>query len=202
MTAATPIRILALALALLAITTGAQARTTWFGPQLALPLQARDIGDSQVGISVGLTATDMHRPHVGSGLDLAWHYWPASPGYKAAYDRVLRNRFFRVIDGSEWAMSAVQASGHVKVVAPIGDRYTPWLKAGFGVYRVDSRATGLPGTRITFAPGWYGSTGFDFATGAGTAFGLDASFHQVWMDDFYGRDFTAFTAGTHVLFGR
>jgi len=195
------LRALTAALALLALATCAQASTAWFGPQVSYPLPARDVGDSEPGGSFGVTATEMHRPHVGAGLDVAWHYWPVSPEYKADYDRRLRNRYNRVIDGSEWAISAFQVTGHVKVVAPIGGRFTPWVKAGLGLYRVDTRVTGLPGTRITLDPGWYGSAGFDLATGPGAVIGLHATMHQVWMDDFYGRDFTAITAGTHVLFG-
>lgn len=202
MSAATPFRSLAFTLALLAIATCAQARTTWFGPQFSIPLPTRDAGDSEPGGSFGVTATDMHRAHAGSGIDFVYHYWPVSPEYKADYDRFLSDRRGRVIDGSEWAISAFQLSGHVKLVAPLGARFTPWIKAGIGIYRVDSRLTGLSGTRITLDPGLYGSVGFDFAPAAGTAIGLDATLHQVRTADFYGRDFAVLTAGMHVLFGR
>lgn len=202
MSAPMPARILALTLALLAAATGARAGTTWFGPQLSVPFAALDAGNGELGCDVGVSATEMHRAHAGAGVDFVYHYWPVSPKFKADYDRQLAGRSNRVIDGSEWAISAFQVSGHVKLVAPLGDRHAHWIKTGIGLYRVDRRLTGLSGTRLTLAPGWYTSAGLDFVTGTGTALGVHATFQQVWESDFFGRDFRAFSAGTHLLFGR
>jgi hypothetical protein len=215
------LRSLALTLAYLAVATGAEARNTWFGAQLAFPVPARDIGDTPPGIDAGVTFDVMTKPYVGFGVDLIYHYWPASPEYKAAFDRYLRRTRFWVIDGTTWAFSAFQTTAHVKLVAPLNGRCRPWVQAGAGVYRLDRHLTepnmdGVYAGIVGAGPingeavlGWYGSVGFDFRTSSNLVLGLDASYHRVqseeesiqWVRDADIPDFTAFTVGTHIQFG-
>jgi hypothetical protein len=216
------LRILALTLACLAFATGAEAEGIWFGPQLSFPVPARDIGDTALGIDAGVTFNVMTKSHVGFGVDLAYHYWPTSPEYKAAFDRYLRSTRFEVIDAATWAFSAFQATAHVKLVAPLRGRCSPWAQAGMGLYRLNrhltepnwdgvyARVLGTDPVNIEVAPGWYGSVGFDFRTCSNLVLGLDVNYHRVWSDDdsvmWLGKadipNFSAFTVGTHILFGR
>ena len=208
------LRILALTFAGLAIATGAGAASTWFGPELAFPVVARDVGDSQLGIDAGVTVHSMRGSYVGIGADLVYHYWPASPGYKAAFDRYLERRRFQVIDSPTWAFSAVQLTAHVKLVAPEIRRHSPWVKLGAGIYRLDRNLAGPNWDRvyayvvggnqsnIQAVLGWYGSVGFDFRTGSNMALGLRTDYHSVRSENEDAPSFSAFTVGTHILFGR
>ena len=51
-------------------------------------------------------------------------------------------------------------------------------------------------------PGWFGSVGFDFQRGSGTAVGVQADYHYLWPERAEAPSFSAVTLGTHVLFGR
>ena len=207
------LKILALTLTCIVLATGTEAKSTWIGPKLAFPVPARDIGDAQLGIDAGVTINDMKSPRVGVGLDLIYHYWPASPAYKAAFDRYLRNLRYQVIDSETWAFSALQATAHLKLVAPIIDQHGPWVEVGAGMYFVDRNIAepnwdGSPvsvvsrgGSGITPVPGWYGSVGFDFHASSGVALGLNANYHHVWSEYKEVPNFSALTLGTHILFG-
>ena len=205
--------ILALTFACLAMASGAEARDGWLGVQLAFPVPARDIGDTQLGIDVGVTFNQMQNPYVGFGLDVAYHYWPASPDYKAAFDRYLRNTRFEVIDASTWAFSALQVTTHLRVWAPMLAPRGPWVQVGGGMYRVNRNLAGsnrdgvyayvIGGpSNIQVVPGGYASVGYDFPVGSRWLVGFDANCHHVWSEHEGMRNFTAFTAGTHILFGK
>jgi opacity protein-like surface antigen len=205
---------LAIVLACLTIATGAEAGSTWFGPQLAFPVPARDIGNDQLGIDAGVVLNHTESSYISVGLDFVYHYWPASPDYKAAFDRYLRNTRYQVIDGSTWALSAFQGTAHVKLVAPLSERFSPWVQAGAGMYRLNRNLAGpnwdgspvivrgLGLGDILLEPGWCGSVGVDFQTRSDLTLGLDATYHHLWSDDSKElRDFSALTVGTHILFG-
>ena len=211
--ATSPLRILSLTLVCLAIACSAKAKNVWFGPQLSFPVPAGDIGDAPLGIDAGVTLNNMKSSHGGVGVDLIFHYWPASPEYKAAFDRYLRDTRFQVIDDSIWAFSAIQFTAHVKLVAPMSDRRGAWVQIGAGVYRLNRnladpnwdnsvvRLLGPPPSNIALVPGWYTSVGFDFQTGSNTALGLEADYHRLTSEHTRIPGFSAFTVGTHILFG-
>lgn len=216
-----PIRILMLTAACLAFAARAEAGTTWVGAQLQFPVPASDIGDRQLGVGAGVTLTKMTNTHVGFGADLIYHYWPASTGYESAFDHYLRSTRLEALQGSAWAFTAFQVTGHVKLVAPLGQRYAPWVQIGAGGYRLnlnlDEQRPGGTYTwveggssNISVAFGGYGALGLDFHASAPLVVGLDATFHYVWsgqkstwgwggVNDLL--DFSALTVGAHVLFG-
>jgi len=215
-----PSRILIATLECLAFVAPAEAGTTWVGAQLHFPVPARDIGDTQLGVDAGVTLTHMQNAYVGVGADLIYHYWPASAGYTAAFDRYLRSTRFEALDGSTWAFTAFQVTGHVKLVPPAGQRYAPWVQVGAGAYRLnfnldeqrpaDTYAWVVgPGLdNISVVPGGYGGVGLDVHVSSAVVLGVDATFHYLRTRDKmngYGvndlPDFSAFTVGTHVLFG-
>ena len=204
--------VLAVACACLAIAVRAEAKDTWFGAQVAFPTPAGDIGDSQLGIDVGVTLDHLNSPYAGVGLDVIYHYWPASAEYQAAFDRYLRKWRVQSIDSPTWAFSALQFTAHVKLVAPMAERHGPWFQLGGGVYRLNRNIAepnwdnafviyvGRAGN-IAHVPGWYASAGYDFPTRTNMVVGIDASFHRLSPEEKDVPEFSAFTIGTHVLFG-
>jgi hypothetical protein len=214
------IRTLMLAFACLTFAAPSKAGTTLLGAQLQFPVPARDIGDTQLGVGAGVTLTKMKNEHVGIGANLIYHYWPASAGYEAAFDRYLRSARFEALDGSTLAFTALQLTGHVKLVAPASRRYAPWVQVGAGAYRLNRNleeqrpegtyawVTGPGSGNISIVPGWYGGVGLDFHVCSPVVLGLDATFHYLrsreksWSRVNDLPDFSAFTVGTHVLFGR
>jgi hypothetical protein len=214
-----PIRIFIATLACLAFAAPSMAGTTWVGAQLHFPVPARDIGDSQLGMGAGVTLTQMKHANVGVGADLIYHYWPASAGYTAALDRHLRSTRFQTLEGSTWAFMTLQVTGHVKLVAPAGRRYAPWLQVGAGAYRLDLNLDEQrpadtyawvvgPGLgNISVVPGGYGGAGLDVHVSPAVVLGLDATYHYVrardksWSGVNDLPDFSAFTIGAHVRFG-
>ncbi len=212
------IRSLSLALAFVAFATTAEAGTTWLGSQLEFPLPGRGVGDTQLGVDAGVTFTHMKNPHAGIGLDVIYHYWPASAGYQAAFDHHLRTTRVETLGNSPWAFHALQVTAHLKVAAPFRERYVPWAQVGGGAYHLDRNlhetrpagtfayVLGSPEINL-LAPGWYGALGLDIHTSPHVALGLDATFHYVWSVDHDWSEkndmpgFSAFTLGTHVLFG-
>ncbi len=217
------IRSVMLALACLGFAAPSDAGSTRLGAQLHFPMPTCDIGDTQLGVDAGVTLTHMENSQVGVGLDLIHHYWPASSSYEAAFDRYLRTSRMEALVGSGWALSALQMTAHVKLVAPTGERYSPWVKVGAGVYRLDlnldpRRPEGTyawlegPGLgNIRAVAGGYGQVGLDFHASSPVVLGVDATLHYVQSGKrstfgFDGKndmqDFTAFTVGMHALFGR
>ncbi len=217
-----PLGRLLLAVAILASAAPAEGGATWAGAQMQFPVPTLDIGDTQLGADAGVTVTHMENAHFGVGADLVYHYWPASSGYEAAFDRYLRTRRMEALEGSEWALSAFQLTGHVKLVAPAGEHFAPWMQVGAGVYRLnlnlDQRkpegtyawVEGAGSGNIRVVAGGYGGVGLDFHVSSPVVLGVDATFHYVrsrqtgtwgWggMSDM--PDFTAFTVGVHALFG-
>lgn len=213
--------IVVLTCACLAVAAGAEAQDVWIGPQLGFPVPARDVGSHELGVGTGVTVTLMNNSYVGYGVDVLYHHWPASPGYKAAFDDFLRRTRFEVLDSETWAMSAFQYTAHMKLVVPLTRRLSPWGQLGAGLYRVDRRlqdasregvyawVVGTNPLKTWVGPGWYGSVGLDFRAAPRIALGFDASYHHVWSEgEGYGwaksvraPDFSVFTAGTHILFG-
>ena len=197
----------------LAIARNALAGDFSFGPMVAFPVPGNDVGDSQLGIDAGATVNMMKNQYVGLGLEVVYHYWPTSPEYKTDFDRYLSSNWYQVIDGSTWAFSALQMTGHLKLMAPVLERPRPWVQIGGGLYRID-RNLGEPdwsdspviaigsGLRYAVVPGWYGSVGFDYPAGSNIAIGLDATYHQIESENKTIPTFSAFTLGTHILFGR
>ncbi len=211
------------ALACLGLAAPASAGTTWVGAQLHFPVPARDIGNTQLGVDAGATFTHMYGEHFGVGVDFAYHYWPASAGYTAAFDRYLRSTRLEALEGSTWAFTALQYTGHVKLVAPEIRGCTPWAQVGAGTYRLnlnidESRPNGTyawfttPFPAIAGVGGGYGSVGLDVHLARRVLLGVDGTFHHVWSrreaeaifiwapaSDL--PDFSAFTLGTHVMIG-
>lgn len=214
------LRILMLTLACVAFAAVADAGPLWLGPQLHFPLPGHAVGDAQLGVDAGVTLTKMKNARFGVGADLLYHYWPASEDYKSAYDRHLMQARFETIAGTAWALSAFQATGHVKLVPWPEARLAPWIQTGAGVYRIGhnlvearppdtySFAVGPNRENVNIEPGVYGSVGFDFRSCSRIALGLDASYHYLQStsrNPSSGKidvpDFSAFTIGAHVLFG-
>ena len=83
---------LALTVAYLFEATGARAEGLEFGPTIAMPVPAGDIGDKELGIQAGVTATTMKNSAFGIGLDFGYHYWPVSGEYKSGFDQHLRGK--------------------------------------------------------------------------------------------------------------
>lgn len=217
-----PRGILTLALACLFYAAPTEAGTMWLGAQLSFPVPARDIGDSQLGMGAGVTITSMQSAYVGIGADLAYHYWPASPGYEAAFNRYLMTERLEALSGSDWALSALQITGHVKLAVPASERYAPWMKVGAGVYRLNlnldqrwpagtyAQVLGSGLSTIKVVPGAYGAIGLDVHSSSPVVLGADAAFHYVASHEksTLGRggindlqDFSAFTVGVHAQFG-
>lgn len=199
-------------------TSPALAGTT-IGVHLDFPVPAGDVGSSELGVGAGVTFTTMKNPYVGIGADLIHHYWPASPAYVDVFDRYLRSSRFQTLQGSTWALSALQLTAHVKIVAPIDPRYTPWATLGGGVYRLnfnlDERT--FPGTYawvvdpnrtdVPIVPGGYAGAGVDIHLTGNIAMGLNATWHYVRSRETESLgsndlpDFSAWTMGMRVMVG-
>ncbi len=216
-----PRRILTLVFSCLVFTTPAEAGTTWLGAQLHFPTPAGDIGNTQLGVGAGVTITHMQNAYVGVGADLAYHYWPASSGYETAFNRYLMTERMEALAGSDWALSALQITGHVKLVVPAGERYAPWMRVGAGVYRLNlnldqqwpagtyATVEGPGLGNIKLVAGGYGSIGLDLQTSSRMVLGVNATLHYVRMGErsAWGwggmndlQDFSAVTVGVHAMF--
>lgn len=210
-------RVVLLALLLIAFATRAQAGSAWVGAELHLPVPARDIGDSQLGADAGLTLTAMTNRFVGVGVDVAYHYWPASSAYRDGFNRYLRTTRMESLVGSDWALSALQTTAHLKFVVPVSNRCEPWVQVGAGFYRVnfnldERRPPGTFGwvegvTNTTVDLGGYGGVGLDVRVSPRVTLGVGTKYHYVISgkkSEFgYGgindlQDVTAITAGLHV----
>jgi hypothetical protein len=72
------------------------------------------------------------------------------------------------------------------------------------------RVVGARPKPIVFLPGWHGSIGVDFRASSTMVVGLNATYHSVlaeseptvWGDKMNIPGFSAFTVGTHILFGK
>jgi hypothetical protein len=154
---------------------------------------------------------------VGVGVDVSYHYWPASSAYTAAFNRYLRTTRMESLVGSDWALSALQTTAHLRFVVPVGDRYEPWVQVGAGFYRVnfnldERRPPGTFGwvegvTNTAVDLGGYGGAGLDFRVSPRVTLGMDTKYHYVVTGKKsvfgYGgindlQDVTAITAGLHV----
>ena len=213
-------RILALVFSLLLVIVGtsAKAETTWFGAQLGFPIPGDDLGNDQLGVDAGLTFSHMKSPFIGIGVDVAYHYWPASASYKAAFDQFLRQTRYQVLDGTSWAFDALQTTFHLRLAAPLMERHEAWMKIGGGVYRVDynTQPPSWEGTSVrVIGPmhdvetvfGASASVGFDVRSTPGIALGLDGTYHYLSEEVLFGGQstmpsFSTFTVGLHLVFGR
>ena len=204
---------LVLAFAFLSV-LASSAQTFELGPQLALSSPTGRAGDSwDPGISAGVTTTFMESPIVGMGLDVGYGRWPGSPSANAAADELLTNLSGGTpITGSKFTSTAVQATGHAKLVAPVHGRLAPWIQVGAGVYRVNVslklpgdqlRAAGWPGPLddIHYEFGWMGGIGLDSEESTRMRFGLHATYHYMQTKDESGAHFSFFAIGAHALFG-
>lgn len=205
-------RITILLLALLCFVERGYAdfKSTEVGVQVAFPLEARDAGTSELGISAGLTSTAMSEPWLGIGMDVAYQYWPVSASYKAGLEDTYYG--IMVIDEPTWAFKAIQLGGHVKFVAPISGWCQPWTRLGGAIYFVDSNyepvRDPLAGASMTRPraeksfqePGYSIGGGVDIRKGIGMKLGLDVTYHHLFLEDEFGADFHAFTVGARVLF--
>ena len=197
-------KILMLTLACLWIAASA-AQSFELGPQLAISVPTDDAGDAlDLGINAGVTATFMETSTGGIGVDLGYHHWPGSSDLNAATDALLSRLSGREISGSKWTVSAFQATGHVKLLAPMSGPVAPWIQVGVGVYRVNVNLEllGKRSDNIMYEFGYMGGVGLDFWTSTRTKLGLDASYHFLNSKNDFRTNFTAFTIGTHLLFGR
>ena len=185
-----------------------------FGAQFGIPLPAADIASTELGFKTGASLTEMLSPGVGVGLDLAYHYWPASSEFKDKFSTLLRYETLNTLElgGTTWRLSAVQMTGHLKFVAPV-ERMRPWLQIGAGAYVVDPHVSGYHGDAGFFfvdagpfprkvVTGGCAGVGVDLVNNGSMRFGLDVSYDHLWSKDTYGSDFDAFAIGGHLLFGR
>ena len=183
------------------------------GAHFAVPLPAADMSSTELGLETGMSLTDMMSPGVGVGLELAYHYWPASSEFKDRFNRRLRDETWNILElgGTTWHLSAFSTTGHFKFVVPV-DRLMPWLKIGGGVYVVDPHVTGYHGDAGFFfvdagpfprkvVPGACGSIGVDLVNTGSMRFGLDASYEHLVTAHSYGSNFEALAVGGHLLFG-
>ena len=183
------------------------------GAQFSIPLSGADVASSELGMNAGLSLTSMSGPTLGIGLDLAYHYWPASNGFKQGFNSLLSRETFDLarLGGTTWKLSALQMTGHLKVVAPAVGRVRPWLKAGAGAYLVDPHTSGFSAQEFSFqvkigpfpneiVAGFSGIIGVDLLNRGRTSFGLDASYDHLWSHDALGSNFDALALGVHVLF--
>ena len=189
-------------IACLSIAAGAEAQTVEFGPQFAMPLPIRDVGDTELGITGGATVTSMKNSSFGIGADIVYHYWPSSAEFKGAYDALLRREFFNLVSIAEptWAFSAWQTTAHVKILAPLSGLAAPWLQIGGGLYFVNNNLEILGVVKPEL--GYYAKVGVDFKSCDSMKLGLDATYHHLSTKDALGADFDAFTIGGHLLFVR
>ncbi len=215
---------LLLTIACLALARPAAAEIFWVGAQMHFPVPARDIGDTQLGADAGVTFTLMPNRYIGFGADVIHHYWPASAGFKADFDRYLSNTRLEALQGPDWAMTADQFTAHVRLAAPAIGPFTSWVQVGAGFYRLnlnlDERRTddtfawveGPDLYNVYDVGGGYGSVGLDFKLSRRAVLGVDATLHRVqthheadrifiWQEVGDLPDFHAFTIGTHVMFG-
>jgi len=205
-----PRTVLALALGSACIAARAEAGRVEFGPHIDFPLPIADVGNTELGLGGGFTVGARQDSWTSVGLDLAYHYWPASSEYKAAFDDFLRAASYQVINDSTWAFSTLQASLYFKLTAPLEGLVVPWISVGLGVYRLNYNLSGLTNvSNISYQSGYSGSVGVDFPTGGGTELGLDLSYQELWSREMEGSlgptqrpAFSAWTVGVHLLFTR
>jgi hypothetical protein len=190
-----------LILLLLAAMPAKAAVRVEFGPLLAFPVPSADVGNAELGIDTGATVTVMDKPGAGVGIDLIYHQWPTSADFKSEFDKSL---IFLKIDSETWSIRTLQATAHVKLLAPSVAGTVPWFQAGIGLYRLDPNLIAPTGDRLkaTNETGAYGSLGFDHVASPGLRLGLDATYHHLWVKSSFGSDFSALSIGAHVLFGR
>ena len=217
-----PRGILMLAIGCIVLASPAEGGTMWIGAQMHFPVPARDIGSAQLGASAGVNVTYMGNAYIGVGADLVYHYWPASPGYVAAFDRYLRTERMEALLGSDWALSAQQLTGHVRLAMPAAGRCMPWMQIGAGLYRLNynlderwpagtyAQVLGPTLSKSRNVSGGYGAVGLDVHTSPRMVLGVDAAFHYVasyqkstwgWTGITDLQDFAALTAGVHAKFG-
>ena len=207
-------KILWLVLVSLSVAANAQAHRFEIGPQFGISVptgQASDAAD--LGVNAGVTATFMQNPTSGFGVDLAYHSWPGSSNLNTATDVLFSQLGGTPITGSKWTLSALQVTGHIKVVPQVSGPVAPWFQVGAGVYHAGSNlkvpADQLQAAGFTVSQqssnsttdrfGYTGSLGVDFATGNRMKVGLDASYHYLLWKDNTGNNFTVFTVGVHIL---
>lgn len=194
-----PVRLLVLIL-VLAVWFVATAAADELGVTLGFPIPTAEIGDHQLGIQGGLTASVYDTRNVGIGLDAAYHDWPVSPEFKAAFEREL---WILEIGSPTWNISALQTGGHVKLLVPSRSAWRSWLQLGAALYRVDPRLE-LSGQKLDskWEGGASATVGFDYEANPRMRLGLNAAYHHVWLKEYLGSDFDALEVGTHLLFGR
>ena len=154
----------------------------------------------------------MGNPHVGAGVDVAYHYWPASAEYRLAYDRYLRTTRYQAMGSETWAFHVMQATAHLRLVGPTRLRTSPWMQVGAGAYRINRNLSPPdwsgspliylgPVRTIEFTHGLNASAGISFWTSPDTQIGLRANYHYlVSMTDGVPALEVA-TVGAHFLFG-
>jgi hypothetical protein len=193
----------------------AAADAVWLVPEVGLPIPARDAGSNPRGIDAGLSLETMNSEHVGYGLAVAYHFWPAAPRYKAAFDRYLDLSRFQVINGATWAFKATQVGAYLKLAEPLPKRQRAWIRLGGAVYFID-RNIGKPnyddagiglilvsyaGDRVLVG-GWNAGIGWDALSRPHVILGVDTQFHQVGSESPMLAEYSVYTVGIHLGFGR
>ncbi len=184
------------------------------GPTFSLPLPAASANRDVIGLDAGLSITAKPSRMVGLGVDVAYHYWPASAEFKQKFNDFLGEKTWNtlMLGGDAWGLQVVEYGGHVRIAAPDTYRVRPWLQVGAGLYKVDPHTSGYSGDAGFF---WviarplprtehFGSSvtiGGDLFSARHARMGLDATYHYVGCRDTYGDDLRIFTLGAHVLFG-
>lgn len=184
---------------LVATPPGAAAGTMDLTTSISMPLPSADIGDTELGIDVEIAGSKMQNRVFGIGLDLGYHYWPASADFKAGFDQQLRYTTGLVITDETWAFKAFHWGGHVKLVAPVSGPVVPWARVGLALYRVDRNLNFED--NVTLQGGHLGTAGIDFTPRNAMRVGIHASYYHVWSRTNLFADFTAYTAGVHLMFG-
>ncbi len=197
--------VLALLLVLACLLT-AMSLPAWgleLGPQLALSVPTGSAGDTYApGVGGGLTATFMHNPVAGVGLDLGYHHWPGASDAEAEFDAWLSRLSGRTITGTKWSLGTFEVAGYGRVVAPVRGPVVPWLRAGVAYYylRHHLELMGQAADDTDWQFGYIGGVGFDVRATATMKLGLDATYRYLMWEDDAGQRSTAYTIGAHLLF--
>lgn len=191
----------------------AQGTLTRFGVHFDLPVPAKSVGARPLGAGAGVNLDQILSPEFGVGAEASYHFWPASPDYRAAYDDYLRSYLARVIDSPDWAFHTVGFMAYAVLLAPTSKRLQPWFQLGAGQAIVDrnlSEPVWEPigvvvverRKREQLAGTWTGRMGIDTQVSPTVALGLIVSYHHISGERERVPAFSAWTVGTRFRFGK
>jgi hypothetical protein len=205
---------MALAFACLSVAARAHAEQFEVGPRVAfsVPTGRSGIG-ADLGFNAGVRAIFMSGPKVGFCAELGYHRWPGSPYANAEFDAFFSGVSGAAITGSKLTLSALEATGSVRVAPPVRGPVSPWIRVGAGLYRVNTNlrlpkdALEAAGWQVqneswnsaSYEFGYMGSAGVGFKSGGRIRPGIDAFYHYLVKKDDSGAHLTVFTIGVYLL---